>query len=336
MENKHGKPNSIEEAHTKYGIKHANPGVGDVKKKISEGSSVAGLDHKIEINAISAHFIEKIWSQVEEDRKSHPPGLAIRDLRSKGIDESGKRSIEYSLSFLSDSDVQKWCSDNLKYQPDMVLNFLRDRTREFLHYEMHKWFSQRENASHQPSVTDRDNAIYGRLKSLLNTGTESVEPGFHIQRGINTAVSTIWGLYGVLTVVYKNQFQKVMTEKEFVESARNCLPLIYMLARQHINVFMEVQSRYVDYLASTGVSLNEFRDDRFKFSPTGLKLELADIITNSPIELENTPSSPRTGCPAMFTSGGNNKNVIAEMAEWFLDLAQKYYVPIARKKGLIR
>ncbi len=117
-----------------------------------------------------------------------------------------------------------------------------------------------------------------------------------------------------------------MPKNEFSKLVKNSLPLVYAIASSHLDVFLKLQQNYRETLGLSSIKI--FVPQAFYFSgeKTNLKLELKQDTIDAAVA-SKAPTSIRTGCPAIYTTGSNKKNVIAEMTDWFTELAEKYYVP---------
>jgi|GEM_PF-3550378 len=312
---------AINELHERIKIQKVN--IRPLKQRILSGGDVDNLElglekdqQKVEVNAITALFIEEIWSQAVDKIKKRPPGFSARE----------KLGGFYQLS---QSDIAGICF-NRKIDSQNTLNFLVNGTSNFLQEETTLWQLSRDRKIEREVGNDLKDKAYARLKKLLfNNRQPSASPGFHIIRGMNTGVSTIWETFGILPEIYAQQFKKPMPKEKFMELARNSLPLIYALASSHLDLFVELNNHYNEG--------NKFAKNAFHFrkDQDTLKLELKQDIVDK-ARFARIYDSTYTGCPAIYSKGPSGRNVIAEMFEWLLDMAIKYYLPKLKMEGKIK
>jgi hypothetical protein len=324
----------IEELHAEIPSSKIN----NLKKEINQGehdfeSETAEL--KTEINALTAYFIEDIWSQTTENIKARPPGLSA----------TTKEELEKvpSTHFFSEAETAVICLRPGKSSEES-LEFLKKHSENFVLVTLNNWSNDMEQAQNEMVADGREadqkdikSKAYLRFKNLLQISSgkkytrEKFSPREHIARGIGTAVYTIWETIGILATVYKNQFNKAMPKDEFIKIAKNSLPLIYAIASSHLRIFFRLQDNY-----RLDEDSKRLLKEAFYFSgeADNLKLQLKASLIRA-AEIPEGVQDPRTGCPAIFSTGPKHKNVIAEMSDWFIDLAEKYYLPKLEKEGLV-
>lgn len=279
-----------------------------IKDSIKAGEEIPEDVHeKTEINAITALLIEELWGKISQDLNSQSPGIAI-----KSDQDLNKPPYVYSLNETEDF-VQKF-----KKQPKELFRFLSNGTKAFTILKINEW---------TPENLPAFNRLDSLLKKQSGIPTNIHTPNQHISRGVNTAMFSIWETIGVIPEVYKSQYGKPMPKDEFVKLANNSLPLIYAIASSHLSVFKELEPEYTTFTSESS-NLKKFATSSFYFTESGeeKKLELTEQAlrrTNFPEQTD----TPRTGCPAIYAIGPNRKNVIAEMSDWLIDLANKYYIP---------
>lgn len=296
-------------------------------------SSQASL--KTEINALTAILIESLWSRVSTEIKTHKPGLFSSKAKYGGSRKSPRIFTEEEIEHI-------FIKENLRSRD--IIAFLQSGALALITSEWDKLIKQMEAETKNPKEKNINNQAYSRLKKLLPTispdfeergALRSITPTLHVERGINTALYTLWETLDILPKVYKQQFNRPMPKEKYVQLAKNSLPLIYAIAGSHLDIFSELQQKYSIYRVIDLIEEDRLLPNVFYFSgePDNLKLELKEEFFEK-IEIPKNINNPRTGCPAIFSLGPNHKNVIAEMADWFINLAEKYYLPNLKKEGL--
>lgn len=291
-----------------------------LKERIKSGEQAEAGTIKAEVNAMTAMYIEEVWRNALSDIETHPPGLL--DFR-RDLNIEGKHAED---SFVTPEQAQEIFS-RPEVSDHFVFNILQRQTRNLLKEEVEKWAEDRQKKlSEDPNETS--SRIFARYKSLIRhknrlTDTAASFPNSHIQRGVGTASEVMWNTIRVVPATYKNRFSEHLAPEQYAKIARNSLPVIYAIASTHLGVFgkahKQLKSQYglaFDpanfYLAGEGENI------RLEVQPAAF----------SRIDIDPTDyEEGRTGCPAMFAEGPSKRNVIAEMYEWLLDLAEKYYYP---------
>ncbi len=272
---------------------------------------------KAEVNALIAIFIEEIWMKTLEEIKLHPPGI---------IDTFGNPLTKVQVT------------DKLSYAKDSkaVANFLITRIKLSLVRQLSEWLEIREKAwrDRMGMGDDIKEKAFDRYKKLLMIDGVT-EPLEQIRGGILTAINTTWGIIKVLPKVYEQQFQTSMQSDKFEKLAQNSLPLIYTLASSSLRVFLAMQWNFSksEQQLIDSEEVSDFHPERFTFRTSGeelyLELKPEFIEEAQPLSLGG---DVRTGCPALYTTGPNRKNIIAEIFDWEIELAKEYYLPVLERE----
>ncbi|OGI65007.1 hypothetical protein A3A95_02560 [Candidatus Nomurabacteria bacterium RIFCSPLOWO2_01_FULL_39_18] len=324
------KPNKeiIDHLHTIAGVDKI--GIRPIKKGFEKGEFEAA-EHlgslekpnrvKAEINALLAIFIEEIWLKTLEGIKAHSPGLV---------------RVAMPDVFLPDS-VIKFLLSSLKNSKD-VANFLMNNNKTFMKRVLVEWQQDKRKKRYDYlSGEDLKSMAYDRYSKLLmlEGGVGGVkDPHAQIRSGILTAINTLWGTIKILPKVYENQFREKMPIDKFEKLANGSLHLIYALASSHIHLFANIESKYSDLNMLDSDEASDFKLDKFYFRETDsgeLLIEIKPEVLSSvtPFVLDERD---RTGCPAIYSIGSSHRNVIAEMHDWIIGLAKKYYLPVLQKE----
>ncbi len=314
----------IEGLHDEAGIrktdirpfKHAFEGKGDLKELPPNVERFEDRS-KAEVNALVAIFVEDIWLRSLEEIKLRPPGLA----RITGVSLSNSE-ISYTLSSAQNSEA--------------AASFLVAGTKSFLQRQLSEWHKIRdaEWKAHMGQSGDLKDIAYNRYVQLLMMEGDK-DPFTQIKAGMLTAANTTWGVIKVLPKVYEQQFQEKMPVEKFEKLAKNALHLIYALAGSHLGMFVGAEREYV----KTGIQIydtsnaSDFDQAQFDFKDTNgeLFLELKPHALSG-VEPSAFKDDVRTGCPAIYAIGPSHRNVIAEMYDWEIGLAKKYYLPALEKE----
>ncbi len=294
----------INRLHTEFPESKIRP----IKEQIKAGEEIPEDTHtKAEINAITALLIEETWKKTSRDINLEPPGIAIRP-EPNLTTPPHVYNLEETEQFVN----------KFKKQPKELFRFIKNGTTGFVILKFNEW---------QPDNLQAFNRLETLLKKQSGIPTSIHTPRQHISRGVNTAMFSIWETIAVIPEVYKNQYKRPMQKDEFIKLAQNSLPLIYTIASSHLDVFIEIEPGYTGFTSENN-NLKKFVAQNFYYIEKGedKKLELTEKTLQN-INIPYNTETPRTGCPAIYAIGPNKKNVIAEMSDWLIDLANKYYIP---------
>lgn len=314
----------IEDLHQKAGVTKINLRLAKerVEEEITTGgqSEAHGRAHeKAEKMALLAILIEDVWETIANSLKDQPENLS-----------------SYT-DFLDEEEIQE---NLLGFQndPQKILGFLHNASyqtivRAFDEWHRKMWDIYTKTQAGIINPTGLREIAYSRYMNLSFGGENSDRRVLH---GFNTAFFNCWGVLGILPNVYREQFGREMPPEEFDRLAQNSLQLIYALAGSHIDVFIgledNIHKKPTKITYDTENLIPEPSKFYFRSDKSGnLYLELKEGVLQSSSPKNRSGEAgltgPQTGCPAIFSKGVDQRNVIAELFEWLRCLAKKYYVP---------
>ena len=275
--------------------------------------------YKAEINALLAIFIEDVWLNTLQKIEEHPPGLQ---------EETGM-----GVKFLTDQSILSQIE--VCKISDEVANFILQISKTSFRQSCADWEEEmqkrREKIIKKELREETKDMAYKRYLDLCISGAY---PNFNsIESGINTALNTSWGIIKVIPKVFRQEFGRAPSPSELRKIYHNALPVIYALAGSHLQMFIQFRK------AMAGIQYDETRFSYDTFIPKQfffrkdergeLFLEIKSEILEESIKLKNKGDFyvAKTGCPAIYSIGPTHRNVIAEMYDWVIDLAEKYYLP---------
>ncbi len=288
---------------------------------------VGGLArHKAEVNGLFTIFIEEVWLELLKKIQKNPPGLQQETTR--GVRFLTEQSIKSQI------DVCK--------NPDQVADFIMQASLTTFRESHEHWLNFRNNkhdliSSGQMKAEDIGDRAYERYLSVLEKGRYKVVN--NIDSGIGTALKTSWAIIKIIPKVYKDQFGEDINPKDFGKIAQNALPLLYALAGANLQVFIQVRREVVGPAADALPSkFHVFSPDKFYFRKSDkgeLFLEIEPELLSQSFEVFQPGDfeTPTTSCPAIYSMGPSHRNVIAEMYDWVLSLAEKYYLPALEERS---
>lgn len=284
-----------------------------VKNDLLQEVALESYSSKVEINAITAFMIEKVWLDMLKEIQVNPPGLGL--LKNRGTDME-------VFSILKKEEADK-VYDRYKDNSRMMLHVLKELSKDFLDGFLSVWIQKMEDASDDINDNSLEKRSYDRLAFLLaNERSDTVR--VQMLRGLNTAILEFWGTTEAIPIAYKEKFGRNITEKEFEEISINSRNLIYALAGSHVQVFSQIHFKYKVHPS------HSFQDGSFYLREDNGKLSLEikpEILAKVGAGFDPTV---RTGCPAIYSTGPSKRNVIAEMHDWVIDLAKTYYLPVLK------
>lgn len=164
---------------------------------------------------------------------------------------------------------------------------------------------------------------YGRALNLYHGHTAEAathfNPGGHLMAGVNTALFFMLRALAALTVLGGRVLGRPVTATELDAGMERAAPLLLTIARCHLDLLLALEgplgkgedlflaklpaAAYADALAAM---FTVTADD------TGLRLEVAQAVLDQVGPMSG--EKPRTGCPALYASTGDNVNAIVALA----------------------
>lgn len=164
---------------------------------------------------------------------------------------------------------------------------------------------------------------YGRALGLYHGHTAEAathfHPGGHLMAGVNTALFFMLRALAALTILGAGALGRPVAAAELEAGMERAAPLLLTIARCHLDLLLALEgplgkgddlflakvpaARYADTLAAMFTVTAD---------ADGLRLEIARTVLDQMRPLSG--EKPRTGCPALYASTGDNVNAIVALA----------------------
>jgi hypothetical protein len=327
----------------------------------AEGRKRAIDDTKEERNTLIAFATEDIWAITGGHR---------RELMRRGS-HSGVGAIRMNESREVTERIPLSRRDRRGYSADQ----LRRQTQHMVTASMSQWLGERVNETPYRTPDEAltvDGRNYRRLTELTgiinsSNATESgftpLSPEVVLRGGAETAAASIWGLYDVITPVYRAQYETAPTKKDYDELFDSANDIATSFAAGHLTISIGMLGHITDqeetarrHDGSRPLKISDFTIQEELVQGDGDKLvtrkKLAikdeafaeyEALLNNAVA-NSSPDNPAlrrvdektTGCPALAADGTGPitveesestevvQRVVTEMGEWSKAVAKEH------------
>ncbi len=283
---------------------------------------------RFELAAVTAHFIPEVWKNM------------LDWLRSNGVDLAVPANDK--LVTLSEEEVVGIIKGR-PLSPDNLVQMVTTKVEDFF---VDEWTKEMEQKLQNPEFKQtKEGQFYARWQELLKQRTkflkQTLTPESHLKVGMQQANDIVWSLFRTIPKIYQKQYpdralepqqheQLVRNANILVSSIASCNPLIARKIFQIINPSPTVNPFHV---------YNNYALDFFKFleGANGQKyLEFDPTLFKSVEQFLETSEAKQEiiatiRCPALYVTGRNGRNLIADFYDWNASLYLKYCIDKPRE-----
>lgn len=293
---------------------------GDINTENPEEAQLTAF--KTEINGLTSFATEEIWNGIT-GINGQEGFLGFHDWLKK-----------YPFGVLSVQPTIKGQEIHEFFQtknPTEISKYLADATEDTLLVYAEKWyrFHKKRIASQTPEVLSKDisDLAFQRFEDIFPQRGKFMpaSPGYEtilslVSSGMQSGMNFMWRTIVSLPRHYYEKFGKDISAAEFKSLMKSNTSLILKVASIELMVFSEL----VSISEKNGQLLRVIEENG---KP---KLDLTETAVKA-LEIADSTSRLRTGCPALIAKGSDGRSMLYELYGWLSKIAEEFYIPAIEK-----